>query len=200
MASSRCPVRDQQIKAGEFILGYPGEAGVPLRPLPQSEVLGRNGTFVGLRKYQSRVGAFNRFLRASCRDGRGAGAAGREAGGALAQRRTTERSRQTQDDPARGADPLRNNDFHVCRRSRTASSSRSARTCGALNPRDTKMALLADVNIHRIIRRSTTYGAPYDANAFSQQDDRGRPAEPAFHLHQRQGDGHLGVPAAGVGQ
>ena len=29
-----------------------------------------------------------------------------------------------------------------------------------MNPRDTKMALLADVNIHRIIRRGTTYGAP----------------------------------------
>jgi deferrochelatase/peroxidase EfeB len=40
---------------------YPGEAGVPL-PMPQPDVLGRNGTYVGLRKYQSRVGAFNRFL------------------------------------------------------------------------------------------------------------------------------------------
>jgi hypothetical protein len=27
--------------------------------------LGRNGTYVGLRKYQSRVGAFNRFLHAN---------------------------------------------------------------------------------------------------------------------------------------
>ena len=40
-----------------------------------------------------------------------------------------------------------------------------------LNPRDTKMALLADVNVHRIIRRSTTYGAPYDPSAVSEQDD-----------------------------
>jgi deferrochelatase/peroxidase EfeB len=40
----------------------PGEAGAPL-PMPQPGVLGRNGTFVGLRKYQSRVGAFNRFLQ-----------------------------------------------------------------------------------------------------------------------------------------
>jgi deferrochelatase/peroxidase EfeB len=30
---------------------------------------------------------------------------------------------------------------------------------------------LADVNIHRIIRRSTTFGAPYDPNALSAQDD-----------------------------
>ena len=57
------PGQGPPIKAGEFILGYPGEAGVPL-PAPQPEVLGRNGTFVGLRKYQSRVGTFNRFLRA----------------------------------------------------------------------------------------------------------------------------------------
>ena len=32
-------------------------------PMPYPEVLGRNGTFAGIRKYQSRVGAFNRFLR-----------------------------------------------------------------------------------------------------------------------------------------
>ena len=56
------PGQGRPIKAGEFILGYPGEAGVPL-PMPQPDVLGRNGTFVGLRKYQSRVGTFNRFLR-----------------------------------------------------------------------------------------------------------------------------------------
>jgi hypothetical protein len=29
----------------------------------------------------------------------------------------------------------------------------------------------ADVNVHRIIRRSTTYGAPYDPNATSEHDD-----------------------------
>ena len=56
------PGQGPAIKAGEFILGYPGEAGEPL-PSPQPDVLGRNGTFVGLRKYQSRVGAFNRFLQ-----------------------------------------------------------------------------------------------------------------------------------------
>ncbi len=40
-----------------------------------------------------------------------------------------------------------------------------------MNPRDTKMPVLANVNLHRIIRRSTTYGAPYDPNAFSDHDD-----------------------------
>ena len=58
------PGQGRPIKAGEFILGYPGEAGVPLA-MPQPDVLGRNSTYVGFRKYQSRVGAFNRFLRAN---------------------------------------------------------------------------------------------------------------------------------------
>ena len=40
-----------------------------------------------------------------------------------------------------------------------------------VNPRDTKLPVLTDVNIHRIIRRSTTYGAPYDPNALSESDD-----------------------------
>src|SRR6202008_3603143 len=60
------PGYGRPIRAGDFILGYPGEAGIPL-PMPQPDILGRNGTFVGFRKYQTRVGAFNRFLRANGR-------------------------------------------------------------------------------------------------------------------------------------
>ncbi|GAA1133323.1 hypothetical protein GCM10009630_34360 [Kribbella jejuensis] len=40
-----------------------------------------------------------------------------------------------------------------------------------MNPRDTKMPVLADVNVHRVIRRSTTFGAPYDPQALSERDD-----------------------------
>ena len=36
-------------------------------PMPRPDVLGRNGTFAGLRKYQSRVGTFNRFLQRHAR-------------------------------------------------------------------------------------------------------------------------------------
>ena len=82
------PGQGRPIKAGEFILGYPGEAGVPL-PMPQPDVLGRNGTFVGLRKYQSRVGTFNRFLREHARDGARSGSCSRRswwAAGAAARR------------------------------------------------------------------------------------------------------------------
>jgi len=76
----------------------------------------------------------------------------------------------TQDDSALGADLRQNNDFTYAadpdgRKVPLGSHMRR------MNPRDTEMAVLADVNIHRIIRRSTTYGAPYDPNAISQQDD-----------------------------
>ena len=162
------PGQGPAIKAGEFVLGYPGEAGVPL-PAPRPDVLGRNGTFVGLRKYQSRVGAFNRFLQANARTDEerellAAKLVGRWRSGApltLAP---------TQDDPALGADPSRNNDFTYAadpHGHQVPLGSHMRR----MNPRDTKLALLTDVNIHRIIRRSTTYGAPYDPNAISKQDD-----------------------------
>src|SRR6185295_4110788 len=38
------PAYGRPIKAGEFILGYPGEAGI-LLPMPYPDILGRNGTF-----------------------------------------------------------------------------------------------------------------------------------------------------------
>jgi Dyp-type peroxidase family len=162
------PGQGRPIKPGEFILGYPGEAGVPL-PMPRPDVLGRNGTFVGLRKYQSRVGTFNRFLHEHARTEQerellAAKLVGRWRSGApltLAP---------THDDPALGADPLRNNDFTYA-----GDPHGSQVPLGAhmrrMNPRDTKLALLTDVNVHRIIRRNTTYGAPYDPNATSAQDD-----------------------------
>jgi deferrochelatase/peroxidase EfeB len=40
-----------------------------------------------------------------------------------------------------------------------------------MNPRDTQLTRLTDVNIHRLIRRGTTYGKPYDKNALSEEDD-----------------------------
>jgi deferrochelatase/peroxidase EfeB len=162
------PGQGRPIKAGEFILGYAGEAGVPL-PMPQPDVLGRNGTYVGLRKYQSRVGAFNRFLHANGRtdDERELLAAklvGRWRSGApltLAP---------DVDNPAIGQDPHRNNDFNYANdpRGRQVPFGSHIRR---MNPRDTELARLTDVNLHRVIRRGTTYGPPYDPNALSEEDD-----------------------------
>jgi Dyp-type peroxidase family len=162
------PGQRPAIKAGEFILGYPGETGVPL-PAPQPEVLGRNGTYMGLRKYQSRVGAFNRFLHAHART---------EAERELLAAKLVGRWRSgapltlapDRDDPELGADPLRNNDFTYAADPDGRQVPRGSHM-RRMNPRDSEMEVLVDVNIHRIIRRSTTFGAPYDPGALSQQDD-----------------------------
>jgi Dyp-type peroxidase family len=162
------PGQGRPIKAGEFILGYPGEAGAPL-PMPQPDILARNGTYVGLRKYQTRVGAFNRFLRAHGsteeeREWLAAKLVGRWRSGApltLAP---------DVDNPSLGKDPRRNNDFDY---SDDARGLRVPLGCHIrrMNPRDTKLTRLTDVNLHRLIRRGTTYGPPYDPNAFSEHDD-----------------------------
>jgi Dyp-type peroxidase family len=162
------PGQGEPIKAGEFILGYPGEAGVPL-PMPQPDVLGRNGTFVGFRKYQSRVGAFNRFLHANGktedeRELLAAKLVGRWRSGApltLAP---------DKDDPALGADPKRNNDFNYANDKQGHQIPFGAHI-RRMNPRDSELQRLTDVNIHRLIRRGTTYGLPYDPNALSEADD-----------------------------
>jgi Dyp-type peroxidase family len=162
------PGQGRAIKAGEFILGYPGEAGVPL-PAPRPDVLGRNGTYVGLRKYQSQVGAFNRFLQANAgtdeeRELLAAKLVGRWRSGApltLAPDR---------DDAELGGDPLRNNDFTYAADQDGRQVPRGSHM-RRVNPRDTEMELLVDVNIHRIIRRSTTFGAPYDPHALTARDD-----------------------------
>jgi deferrochelatase/peroxidase EfeB len=162
------PGQGRPIKAGEFILGYPGEAGFPL-PMPQPDVLGRNGTFVGVRKYQARVGTFNRFLQANAptdaeRELLAAKLVGRWCSGApltLAPE---------QDDPALGADPRRNDDFTYANDPHGLQVPFGCHM-RRMNPRDTQMAQLADVNLHRIVRRSTTYGAPYDPHATAAADD-----------------------------
>jgi Dyp-type peroxidase family len=162
------PGQGRPIKAGEFILGYPGEVGVPL-PMPQPDILGRNGTYVGLRKYQSRVGAFNRFLQAN-----GSTEEERELVAAKLVGRWRSGAPLTlapdKDNPALGADPQRNNDFDYAKDPRGRQVPFGAHI-RRMNPRDTKMTRLTDVNIHRLIRRGTTFGPPYDKNELSEQDD-----------------------------
>ena len=122
------PGQGRPIKAGEFILGYPGEAGVPL-PMPQP---GRAGTKRHVRR-AAQVPVARRDVQPiparARRDRAGAGAARGEAGGPLAQRRaldararprTTRRSARTRAGTTTSPMPP----------IRTATRYRSARTCG----------------------------------------------------------------------
>jgi deferrochelatase/peroxidase EfeB len=76
----------------------------------------------------------------------------------------------THDDPALGEDPQRNNDFNYANDPRGKQAPLGCHM-RRMNPRDTEMAQLTDVKLHRIIRRSTTYGTPYDPTAISERDD-----------------------------
>lgn len=151
------PGDGRAIKAGEFVLGYPSETGQPLG-MPAPDVLGRNGSYVVFRKYHSHVAAFNKFLYDNGRTEQerellAAKLVGRWRSGAplaLAPER---------DDPAIGEDPQRINNFGYAddpRGLRTPVGSHIRR----MNPRDSKLEILSDVNIRRIIRRSTSYGDP----------------------------------------
>ena len=54
--------QERPLKPGEFVLGYPDEIS-DAPPIPQPEILGRNGSFVAFRKLHQRVAAFRRYLR-----------------------------------------------------------------------------------------------------------------------------------------
>src|SRR4029434_6014916 len=98
------------LKAGEFFLGYTDESGFT-PPLPQPEILSRNGSFLAYPRFYPRVGAFGEYLRQHGETPEeqelvAAKLMGRWRSGAplvLAP---------DKDDPALGADMQRNNDFN----------------------------------------------------------------------------------------
>ena len=146
---------EQPFKAGEFVLGYRDETG-GFPPMPQPEVLGRNGTYAVVRKLHQRVAAFRQYLRSNSSNPQeeellAAKMMGRWRSGApLAL--SPER-----DDPSLGTDSTRNNDFlygddPLGLRTPTGSHIRRA------NPRDADVA--GAVRLHRMIRRGTAYGPP----------------------------------------
>ncbi|MET9445988.1 Dyp-type peroxidase [Streptomyces cinerochromogenes] len=148
--------QEAPIKAGEFILGYPDETG-NLPPMPHPEVLGRNGTYVAVRKIHTNVAAWRRYLRANSSSAEeeallAAKMIGRWPSGAPLTL-TPEH-----DDPELAADPQRVNNFlyreHDDRGLRCPAGAHIRRN----NPRDA--TIIGDARMHRIIRRGTTYGPP----------------------------------------
>lgn len=140
-------------KAGEFLLGYPNEMG-ELSPVPQPEVLGRNGTYVAFTKLHTRVAAFRRFLRDNSPTGGeellAAKMMGRWRSGAplaLAPER---------DDPELGENPARSNDFLYESDDARGFKSPAGSHTRRMNPRDA--SIIGITRLHRVIRRSTTYG------------------------------------------
>ncbi|MBX3035248.1 MAG: Dyp-type peroxidase [Bdellovibrionaceae bacterium] len=147
---------EKPIKAGEFVLGYEDEMGVVIPP-PQPVVLGRNGTYVALRKLHQNVAAFRSFLKERAKD-RGdeeliaAKMMGRWRSGApLALC-------PHQDDPELGADPRRNNGFLFHEDDKIGYKTPPGCHIRRMNPRDGLKDSGTAVNIRRMIRRGTSYG------------------------------------------
>ena len=140
------------LKAGEFILGYPDESGVD-PPLPQPEILTRNGSFMAYRRLEEHVGKFRDFLRANGKTQEeqeliAAKLMGRWRSGAplvLAP---------DHDDPALGADPQRNNNFNYKHEDPRGYAVPLGSHMRRMNPRDTAV----NMNRRRMIRRGATYG------------------------------------------
>jgi Dyp-type peroxidase family len=143
------------LKAGEFVLGYEDET-YNLPPIPQPEVLGRNGTYAVFRKLQTRVAAFRKYLRQRAKDPAeeewlAAKIVGRWPSGApLALT-------PDKDDPELGADPKRNNAFMFGDDPSGLKSPFSSHV-RRMNPRDS--LIVGAARLHRMIRRGTNYGPP----------------------------------------
>ena len=160
------------IKAGEFILGYPDETG-SVGPMPAPEVLGRNGTYLAIRKLQTRVAAYRQYLRAKAASREeeallGAKMVGRWPSGApLALS-------PEQDDPDLGAAPGRNNRFGYGDDLRGFKCPAGAHARRA-NPRDAlDHEMSADVRLHRMLRLGTSYGPMLPEGVFEDDGaDRG---------------------------
>jgi Dyp-type peroxidase family len=142
------------LKAGEFVLGYRDEMG-GFPPMPQPDVLGRNGTYVVFRKLHQRVAEFRKFLKANASDANeeewiAAKMMGRWRSGApLALC-------PLHDDPELGADASRSNAFMFQKDDPVGYNTPRGSHCRRMNPRDTPVA--GEVRLHRMIRRGTAYG------------------------------------------
>ena len=147
------------LKPGEFFLGYPDENG-DTGPLPQPEILSRNGSFLAYRRMDEHVGAFRDFLRAN-------GATPEEQELVAAKLMGRWRSgaplvlAPTKDDPQLAADPQRNNNFDYGKMDPHGYAVPLGAHIRRMNPRDTAV----NMNRRRIIRRGGTYGPPLPEGA-----------------------------------
>jgi Dyp-type peroxidase family len=164
------PGQERAIAAGEFILGEISETGAPLAT-PTPDDLGRNGSYVVLRKFECRVGAFNDFLKAQAADAAGQDLIAAKLFGRWRSGAPLVLSPKRDDEPL-GADPARNNDFSFASDGQGLMCPHSSHM-RRLNPRDSALTIMTDVNIHRIIRRSSTYGPKWSRDVSAVDDASG---------------------------
>jgi len=148
------PGSGEPLEPGEFFLGYPDEdSSSP--PMPEPEILVRNGSFLAYRQLHEHVGRFREFLRqnggtAEEQEYLAAKLMGRWRSGAplvLAP---------DKDDPELAQDAHSNNDFNYKQMDPVGYAAPLGCHIRRMNPRDTAV----NVNRRRLIRRGGTYGPP----------------------------------------
>jgi Dyp-type peroxidase family len=143
------------LKAGEFVLGYPDETGNP-PPMTQPDVLGRNGTYVAIRKLHTKVALWRQYLRSAASSPTDEGLLAAKMVGRWPSGAPLALS-PDHDDEALGADNSRNNDFRYADDDKGLKCPAGAHVRRA-NPRDA--SIIGVARMHRILRRGTTYGPP----------------------------------------
>ncbi|MEY2880597.1 MAG: hypothetical protein RLZZ15_2977 [Verrucomicrobiota bacterium] len=165
------------IKAGEFVLGYPGEAPSPVK-VPAAP-LGRNGSFMVYRQLSQDVPAFRKFLQQQAKSTYDSDApenveklaaklVGRWRSGCPMS------LSPDKDNPQLVKDWGQNNNFRYA-----ADDEKHGKgaVCPVgshirrMNPRDAKIDGLT--RTHRIVRRGLTYGPPFVEGAKGKATDRG---------------------------
>ena len=154
------------LKAGEFVLGWPGETGHPVA-MPEPASLARNGSFLVYRKLEQHVPAFRSFLATEAARLYGEASAatiemlaaklvGRwRSGCPLAL------SPQA-DDAALAVDWARNNDFGYAADPEGATCPYGSHI-RRMNPRDGRCGEVL-VRTHRIVRRGLPFGSWLDGD------------------------------------
>lgn len=162
------PVAGQpEIKAGEFVLGYPDERG-EIANVPQPAVLGRNGSYLVYRKFHQDVAGFRRFLRQTAQE------LGRDEEWLAAKLMGRWRSgaplllSPEADDPSIVADPQRNNNFLYKEQDPRGLICPLGSHLRRVAPRDDLSE--AEQRRHQIMRRGLPYGPPLPEDA---SDDDG---------------------------
>ena len=161
------PGSGRPIKAGEFFLGYVDESGT-VPPLPEPEVLSRNGSYLAYIRLEEHVAVFREFLRQHGRTREeqellAAKMMGRWRSGAplvLARER---------DDPELATDMQRTNDFDYGKMDPYGYACPVGAHIRRMNPRDTA----ENMERRRMIRRGATYGPPLPEDAPDDGKERG---------------------------
>jgi Dyp-type peroxidase family len=159
-ATGRAVKRDWRlIRAGEFLLGYEDEDG--LRPVGPPDPLGRNGTFMVLRKLEQDVDAFKDYFKGQAARLEDIDAATLEARVVGRWPDGTPLTLSDKPDSVIAENRLRANDFTYGRDPDGARCPLGAHV-RRTNPRDALPGGAEATMRHRMIRRGMPYGAATD--------------------------------------